>query len=355
MTSAPTLRGAQIGCGFFAQNHLHAWRQIDGADIVALCDSDPARLAATGAAFDIAEARRFADAATLLSTEALDFVDIATTVDSHRALVELAAARRVHVICQKPFAATSADAHAMVQACDEAGVRLMVHENFRWQTPVQAVRRAIDGGAIGTPHWGRLSFRSAYDVCRTQPYLAKGARFIIEDLGIHIIDIARFLLGDVATLSATIQRVNPRIRGEDVATLLMCHQGGATSVVDCSYAAHREKELFPQTLIEIDGSEGSLKLEADYRLTLHHRHRGTQVIDCEPPLHPWAERPWFNIQDSVLNIQAHWVDCLRQGREPQTSGRDNLHTLALVEAAYASAASGQAVRVMSSAPSASGA
>lgn len=65
---------------------------------------------------------------------------------------------------------------------------------------------------------------------------------------------------------------------------------------------------------------------------------------CEPPLHPWAQRPWFNIQDSVFNIQAHWLDCLRDGREPQTSGRDNLRTLALVEAAYLSANSAQAAQ-----------
>ena len=256
----------------------------------------------------------------------------------------MAAAAGVPCICQKPFANTLDDARAMVAACDAAGVALMVHENFRWQTPIQAVRRAIDEGRIGTPFWGRLSFRSAYNVYRTQPYLAEGRRFIVEDLGIHILDIARFLLGDVATLSASMQRINPRIAGEDVATMLLRHASGATSVVDCSYASPRGQELFPQTLVEIDGSEGSLRLDAGYRLTVHHRQRGTTVSDCEPPLHPWAERPWFNIQDSVVNIQAHWLACLRDGREPQTSGRDNLRTLALVEAAYASAASAQATQ-----------
>jgi predicted dehydrogenase len=213
----------------------------------------------------------------------------------------------------------------------------MVHENFRWQTPIQAVRRAIDVGAIGKPFWGRFSFRSAFDVYRAQPYLAQGKRFIIEDLGIHILDIARFLLGDATMVSASTQRVNARIAGEDVATILLGHVDGATSVVDCSYASPRAEELFPQTLIEIDASEGSLRLDAGYRLTIHHVRDGTLTGNCEPPLHPWAERPWFNIQDSVVNIQAHWLECLREKREPQTSGRDNLKTLALVEAAYASA------------------
>ena len=334
------LRGALIGCGFFARNHLHAWQQLPGVEIVALCDRDAERLAATAAEFGIA--RTFAEAGELLRAEPLDFVDIATTVGSHRALVEMAAAARVPAICQKPFAPTLADAQAMVAACRAAGVALMVHENFRWQTPIQAVRRVLDGGRIGTPFWGRVSFRSAFDVFSGQPYLATDPRFILQDLGIHIIDIARFLFGEVATLSARTARVNPKIAGEDVATLLLHHTGGATSVVDCSYATALQQELFPQTLIEIDGSDGTVRLGADYALTVHGRDGRTTHERCEPPLHAWAQRPWHNIQDSVLNLQAHWLDCLRHGRAPQTSGEDNLRTFALVEAAYDSAARAQA-------------
>lgn len=334
------LKGALIGCGFFARNHLHAWQQLPDVEIVALCDRDAERLTTTAAEFGIA--RTYNDAAELLRTEALDFVDIATTVGSHRALVEMASAARVPVVCQKPFAPTLADAQAMVSACRAAGVPLMVHENFRWQTPIQAVRRVLDNGRIGTPFWGRVSFRSAFDVFSGQPYLATDPRFIIQDLGIHIIDIARFLFGEVATLSARTTRVNPRIAGEDVATLLLHHAGGATSVVDCSYATALPQELFPQTLVEIDGVAGSLRLGADYTLTVHGRDGRTTQERCEPPLHAWAQRPWHNIQDSVLNIQAHWLDCLHHGCTPQTSGEDNLRTLALVEAAYDSAARRQA-------------
>src|SRR5690349_15738788 len=95
------LRGAVIGCGFFAVNQLNAWAEIEGAEIVAICDRDPARLSLIGDQFGIAA--RYTDAAELLAAGGLDFVDIATTVQSHRHLVELAAAHRVPVICQKPF------------------------------------------------------------------------------------------------------------------------------------------------------------------------------------------------------------------------------------------------------------
>jgi predicted dehydrogenase len=337
------LKGALIGCGFFAYNHLYAWKQLAGAEIVALCDMDDGRLNAAAQKFGID--RRYRDARSMFESEQLDFVDIATTVESHRLLVEMAAGAKVACICQKPFARSASDAEAMVTVCAQAGVPLMVHENFRWQTPIQAIRRALDDGAIGTPFWGRFSFRSAFDVYRAQPYLAEGKRFIIEDLGIHILDVARFIMGDVATVSATIQRINPKIGGEDVATILVAHENKWTSVVDCSYASARAEEVFPQTLVEIDGEHGSLRLDAGYKLTTYGRQTGTKVVDCTPPLHDWAEKPWFNIQDSVVNIQKHWLECLQERKEPQTSGHDNLKTLALVEAAYESARTRKTIRL----------
>jgi D-apiose dehydrogenase len=336
------LRGGLIGCGFFSINHLHGWRDVEGASIVALCDRDPTRLALAGDQFGIA--RRYADAVQMLAEERLDFVDVATTVASHRPLVELAARHGVAAICQKPFALTMADARAMVEACEAARAPLMVHENFRWQSPIQALRARIDAGAIGKPFWGRVSFRSAYDVFSGQPYLAKGERFIIEDLGIHILDIARYLFGDVARLTARIARVNPTIRGEDVATMLLDHESGLSSIVDCSYATRLAVEPFPETLVEIDGAEGSIRLGQGYEMRVTAK-QGPQMHDVSPRLLPWATRPWHNIQESVQAIQQHWVDCLREGREPATSGRDNLKTLALVEAAYRSASSGQTIEM----------
>ncbi|MEI9431918.1 Gfo/Idh/MocA family protein [Mesorhizobium sp. Cs1299R1N3] len=337
-----SLSGALIGCGFFAVNQMHAWRDIEGASIVAVCDRDAERLRIVGDQFDVA--RRYTDAAAMFAAEKLDFVDVATTVGSHRELVEMAAAHGVPVICQKPFAPTLNDARAMVEACQTAGVPLMVHENFRWQSPIQAVRAVLDSGEIGTPFFGRISFRSGYDVFSGQPYLATGKRFIIEDLGIHILDIARFLLGDVSSLTARTARINPAIAGEDVATMLMDHAGGATSVVDCSYATKLAVEPFPETLIELDGSDGTIRLAQGYRLTVTGK-TGTKVSDVSPPLLPWASRPWHNIQESVAAIQQHWIDCLASGQEPATSGADNLKTFALVEAAYAGAASRGPVQI----------
>lgn len=337
------LQGALIGCGFFADNHFHAWKVLEGegrARIVAACDRDEARLERAGELFGVERLHK--DAAEMFAAERLDFVDIATTAPSHRALVELAASRGVPVICQKPLAPTFADAKAIVAACEKAGVPLMVHENFRWQTPIRAVRAVIDSGRIGKPFWGRISFRSGRDVFSAQPYLATGERFILEDLGVHALDIARFLLGDVERLCAAVQRINPNIRGEDVATVLLRHESGAASVMDCSYATWLEQDLFPQTLVEIDGALGTIRLGKDFSLTVA-TPAGTEHAHVPPSPMSWTEEPWHLVAESVLRIQEHWVDCLTSGRPPETAGRDNLKTYALVEGAYRSAASGDAL------------
>lgn len=337
---AGTIRIALIGCGFFARNQLHGWAEIKGAKVVAICDRDPVRLQQAGDDFGIE--RRHDDAARMFADGGFDVVDIATTLPSHLPLVLMAAKAGVHVICQKPFAETLDDARTMIRAVERAGKILMVHENFRWQSAVRTTIDALRSGAIGTPFFGRISFRSGYDVFSGQPYLAEGERFIIEDLGIHVLDIGRALFGDVSRISATTRRINPAIRGEDVATMLLEHQNGVTSVVDCSYATQRVPETFPETLIEIDGTEGTLRLDAGYRLTIQ-RNGNSDTRNVSPPLLPWTTKPWHNIQESVAIIQRDFIDCLRDGHQPETSGADNLRTLALVEAAYRSAATGQTV------------
>lgn len=333
-------KGALIGCGFFAVNQMHGWRDLADVEIVAICDRDADRLRIVGDQFGVA--RRYQSADEMFAAGGFDFVDIATTVASHRALVELAASHTVPAICQKPFAPTLGDAKAMVAAMDAAGVPLMIHENFRWQTPILAVRGVLDSGAIGKPFWGRVSFRSGFDVFSGQPYLARGKRFIIEDLGIHSLDIARFLFGDAGRMTARTCRINPDIAGEDVATMLLDHEGGITSIVDVSYATKLSEEPFPETFIEIDGSKGTLRLGKGYRLTVHGPGGTTESV-VAPNLLPWASRPWHNIQESVALIQKHWAERLAADREPDTSGRDNLKTFALVEAAYLSAERGETI------------
>ena len=329
------LRGAVIGCGFFARNHLNAWSELPGVQLVAVCDRDPARAAEAAQAF--AGGKAYEDPEALLASEELDFVDIVTQPATHRELVQLAARHRVPVICQKPLAPSLEDARAMVEACRVAGVPFMVHENFRWQAPMRALADAA--ATLGDLFFGRISFRTGHDVYRNQPYLARDSRFAIYDLGVHLLDLARFFLGEVESLDCHARRVNPRIRAEDVVTMLLRMRSGAAAVVEISFFSKTDDDLFPQTLVHLEGTLGSATLGPHYEL---HRVTGEGSSRIRVPIRTfsWTKPPHEAVQESVVRIQSHWLDCIRERREPETSGADNLKTLELVFGSYQSAASG---------------
>lgn len=338
----PRKRAALVGCGFFANNHLNAWRDLAGrCEIVAVCDIDPARAAAAGQRFGIPGV--YSDFEAMLERERPDFVDIVTTAPSHRSLVETCARKRIPAIVQKPLAPDWSEACALVAAMEGAGLPLMVHENFRFQRPLARAIEILASGAIGRPTWGRISFRSGYDIYSGQPYLAQVDRFILLDLGIHLLDVARALFGEVEEIFCRTQRVKPGIAGEDMATVILTHRNGATSVVDLTYASRQSPDPFPQTLVHIEGDVGSIRLEDRYVMAVT-TPQGFYNTTVAPQPSSWGKEPWLLTQDSVIATQAHWLDCLDSGREPATSGADNLRTFALVEASYRSAAEGIVVR-----------
>lgn len=333
-------RGVLIGCGFFARYHMAAWAELDGVEIVGVCDTDPVK--AEGYARDFGVARWGTEAAEMLAALRPDFVDIATTVGSHRALVELAARHARVVICQKPFAETLEDAEAMVAACDARGVMLAVHENFRWQRPIREVKSLLQAGAIGTPRWLRLSFRHGYDIYANQPYLAEVRDLALTDIGLHLFDMVRDLMGDVERLSCEVQRRNPRVAGFDAFQALLRHGSGAVSSVECSFHSVLSPDPFPQSLLRVEGDAGTIEVMEGFRLRLHSAE-GVEERDVEPPCPAWGARPWHLIQDSVAAFQGQLPVALSGGAAMEPSGAHNIGTLGMVLAAIRSADTGQTV------------
>lgn len=325
-------RGVLIGCGFFANNHLNGWKSLPEAEIVAVCDRDQEKAERAAAQFDIP--RVYTDAATMLEAEKPDFVDIVTTVESHRFLVERACRAGAKLVsCQKPFAETLEDGEAMVAAAEAAGTKLIIHENFRWQRGLIELKRRLDDGQIGKPHFARFQFRTHYDIYEKQPYLAQVERFLIFDVGLHLFDLVRHFMGEVTQLACQTQSLNPIVRGEDAFTSLLRHTSGAVSVVDASYYSWHSPELFPQILARIEGDAGTLELLEGYRLRLH-TPRGLEEFDVEPAIPSWGEKPWHGVQDSVMRFESHVLDVLQGNAAPQPSGADNLKTLTLALTAY---------------------
>lgn len=331
-----------IGCGFFAQNHLHSWQQLggQGVEIVAVCDADAQKAQAAAAAFGVSH--WYDDAAKMLAEETLDLVDIITQVRSHKPLVEMVVGANIATIVQKPFGNDLRECQEMVDLAERKNTFLAVHENFRFQRPNRLISEIIKRGDIGVPNWARISFRTGYDIYAGQPYLMEEERFVVTDLGAHVLDMARFFMGEVEHLSAELQKRNPKVRGEDTATMMLRHTSGGVSVVECTYESRRLPDVFPATILEIEGSEGAVRLKGNLEIELTANGELT-TIDADAPVLAWAERPWHVVQESVFRACEHIHKAFREGRPAEVAGTDNIRTYALCEAAYASAAAGRAV------------
>lgn len=275
------------------------------------------------------------DVLAMLEAEQLDFVDIITDVDTHHYFTLIAAQKGINVICQKPMAASLQQAKEMLDACDSAGVKLFIHENFRWQAPIRALKQQLDNMVIGKPFKARVSFCSAFPVFENQPFLAQLDRFIITDIGSHVLDICRFLFGEASSLYCLTKKVNPLIKGEDVASILMEMQGGTHCHAEMSYASVLEKEAFPQTLILVEGSHGSLQLGIDFELKITTKG-GTTSSVIRPPVYDWLDPDYAVVHSSIVDCNKNILKGL-SGEESETTGADNFKTMKLVWGAYASA------------------
>ncbi|HEY0790276.1 MAG TPA: Gfo/Idh/MocA family oxidoreductase [Chthoniobacterales bacterium] len=334
------LRVAVLGCGFWSRFQLAAWHELPDVRCIAVCDPDEAKARMAAEAWT--EGRFFTDAERLLAEVVPDVVDVITPPHTHPDLVGLCARHRIPVICQKPMANELSTAQEMVNGCRQAGIPLFVHENWRWQRPIRELKAVLDRGAIGAPFRARLDFNSSFPVFTNQPFLAELERFILTDVGSHLLDVARFLFGEARRLNAVTQRIRPGIRGEDVATVLLEMRSGVTVTCNLSYASRTEHERFPETFIFVEGTEGSAELAPDLWVRLTDE-AGTHSYRVQPPFYSWADPRYALLHASIVDCHRNLANGLRGQGAGETTGEDNLKTLQLVYGSYESAARGKSI------------
>ncbi len=333
-----TLRFATFGAGFWAQFQLSAWKELSGATCTAICNPTRAKAETLAAKMNIPKV--YDDAYALLQSEPIDFIDIVSSVESHYDLVTLAVQKRIPVICQKPLTKTWEQAESLVRMCHEAKVPLFVHENFRWQEPVMAVKRVLDSGVLGQVFRARIDFISAFPVFDNQPALKRMNPFILMDVGTHILDTARFLFGEAGQVYCQTQRIHADIAGEDVATVTLTMRSGASVSCNMAYAGTPiEHEAFPQPTLFIEGDKGSLQLRPKCQLAVT-TQAGTQVTQHLPPAYSWLDPDYAVVHASIVPCNADILRDLQGKGRAQTTGQDNLETLRLVFAAVESARHG---------------
>lgn len=344
------LRGALVGCGSISEYHLRAWSHIKGVKIVALANRTIEKARARALEFGVPPDHVYCDHREMLEREDLDFVDIATLPDVHRNQVENAAARGVNVLCQKPMAPTLEDAHAMMEACDRAGVLFSINENWRWRTWYRDLKCKIEQGAAGRPRYISIVRHANLTVPGTegklppmlmnQPYMMTMGKLILYEWGIHLIDVLRYLFGEVNWIFSRMDRTSPICVGEDRA-LLMLDVGGVNCLVDISWGSIGvEKRASQLEQVTLEGDRGSIELlpgEKDIIRISNHQGTKTRLAFNGTPEEAYLA--------SYTATQAHFAECLRKGLEPETVATDNIKTLKATFAAYEAAAANKVIHL----------
>lgn len=335
------LRFALLGTGFWSRYQLAAWGEIEGVRCVALYNRTRSKAEALAAEFGVPTV--YDDAELLLRQEQLDFVDIVTDADTHEKFTGLALNHRLPTICQKPMAPSLATAEAMARKSEDAGIPLLIHENWRWQAPLRRLKGVLQSGRLGPIVRARIDYANKFPVFDNQPFLRELERFILTDIGTHILDVARFLFGEATELYCQTRRMHEDIQGEDVATVMMQMDEGLTVTCNMSYASRGECDRFPETFAAIEGTHAGVSLGAGHHLTLFHGD-STEIEQVLVPQYAWADPAYSLIHASIVDCHRNLVAALRGEAIAETNAIDNLKTLRLVDSAYQSAAEHAVIR-----------
>jgi predicted dehydrogenase len=256
------LRAAVVGTSFGARVHVPALRAA-GIDVVALVGRDPVRTDQRARDLGIPLATtQLADAIAA----GVDCVTVATPPDAHHEIVLDAIAAGCHVLCEKPFARTSAQAESMADAADRAGVVALLGCEFRWATDEALAARVIRSGVLGSVRTATFVQHSAlvahglHGAFNDEWWFdAASGGGILNAAGIHYVDRFRVWLGEIRAVSALLQVVGPREPGqaEDTYTVLLRFESGCVGVLQHCAAARGDGAR----LCRVVGSAGTISLE----------------------------------------------------------------------------------------------
>lgn len=329
-----TKRIAVIGGGFFSQFHYDAWARLD-VDVVGVCDLDISVAHTRASAYSNCVA--YDDLGRMLSEQSLDLLDVVTPPTTHLEIIKRALYAGVSVICQKPFCGGIDGAREAAKLMESSGIPIVVHENFRFQPWYGSIKSQLEAGTLGDVYEGTFRLRpgdgqgpDAY--LARQPYFQKMPRFLVHETLVHIIDVFRYLFGDVASVYADLRQLNPVIAGEDAGVIVLTFVDGRRAVIDgnrlVDHVAENRRLVMGDMWIE--GSDGVIRLNGDGSLFARAHDSNTETE---------LAYDWQNIGfggDCVYRLQKHVLDCLADGTQPMNTATAYLDNLRIVEAVYQS-------------------
>ncbi len=321
-----TVRVAVVGCGTVARRvHLPGWGAA-GAEVVAFASRSVG--SAEGAAGEWGGGDVVADWHALLGRPDVDAVDVCTPNSSHEEIAIAAANAGKHVLVEKPMACTTEEADRMIEAARHGGVVLMPAHGARFLAPFVAMREAVVRGDVGEVR----AFRCAWGHSGPEgwapgagwfrdPRVAGGGALI--DLGVHAADVLRSVLDEEAVeVSALLSGCRDAASVEDLAQLIVRFAGGAVGMLQASWvvASGTDHQL------TIQGTAGTLHLDGRTPPTLLPAGGGDAIR--------------LPVRDHPPSVFDAFVAAVETGATPAVTAADGRAAVALVTAAYRSAASG---------------
>jgi predicted dehydrogenase len=328
-----TLGAAVIGLGMMGQRHARIWAELPETKLVRVYDLDAALTREQAAAHGVPAAGSLEQA---LGAPGVDLVSVCTDDRYHLEPCVAAAEAGKHVLVEKPLALTLADADAIIAACEQAGVTLMVGHVVRFDPRYQVAKQAIDAGEVGDV---------IHVYGRRNNVLASGKRIggrasVAFFLGSHDLDLMRWFIGAeaVRVYAESSRKALADIGADDTIYTLLKYDNGAVGCLETCWAI---PEGVPNTLdarLEVVGTKGRVGVRVgDESLEIDGQDRARRPDIAYGPL-------LCDLQYGALRTQLeHFATCVRTGRQPLITPADARAAVELCVAIHQSLDSGQPV------------
>ncbi len=325
-----SLRVGVIGVGSMGQNHLRVYQEL--AEIVGFADVDDAKRKSLSSRFRIPGFANYED----LLQERPDAVSIASPTETHYRVAKKCLEAGVHVLVEKPICTTIEETEDLIRYADSQGLVIAAGHIERHNPVVAFAKRAVADG-----QWGDLITVSARRVS-SFPDRVKDIGVIL-DLGIHEVDIERFLVGEsVETVFARSGR-HRHAQFEDYASILLGFEGGTTGVVEVNWLTPMKVRKLALTcsknFVEMDYTSQSLIVSS------------SSFLEYDPanlyhvPLEYHVNEVRLQRQEPLRLELIDFIEAVRTGRRPLVTGEDALEVLRILDAAVRSCREGKPFRL----------
>jgi UDP-N-acetyl-2-amino-2-deoxyglucuronate dehydrogenase len=337
------LRFALVGCGRIARRHaeLLGQNQIRNAGLAAVCDVVEAKARALADKFSVPW---FTDMHRMLREEQVDAIAVLTESGLHAEHVTALAPHGKHILVEKPMALTLVDADRMIRACDQAGVRLFVVKQNRFNVPVMKLREALDNGRFGKLVLGTTRVRW----CRPQSYYDQDEwrgtwaldGGVLSNQASHHIDMLEWMMGDVDTVFAMSTTALVDIEAEDTAVVTLRFSNGALGVIEATTAT-RPKDL--EGSISILGERGSVEIAGFAVNQMKTWSFVEPIAGDQEVMERFSVNPPNVYGFGHQAYYEHVVDCILNRRQHLVDGLEGRRSLELISAIYESIETGKPV------------